>query len=205
MGDEIRKSADHACLFGIAAGQQGHFTARQAAACGFRTDLLTYHTRQGRFTRVHRGVYRLRDYPSSPREEVVAAWLALGKERAVVSHASALDLLDLSDIIPDAVHLSVPRSRRHLPDLPGVKIHTTSRPFGPSDVIEREGVRLTAVPRTILDAAEAGAGPEQIDLAIRQALDRGLTTRPRLEQEASRRSERLQRLVRTTLAGVANR
>jgi len=79
MGDEDHGAADHACLFGVASGQHGYFTARQAATCGFRTDLLTYHARRGRFIRVHHGVYRLRDYPSSPREEVVAAWLALGQ------------------------------------------------------------------------------------------------------------------------------
>jgi predicted transcriptional regulator of viral defense system len=122
---------------------------------------------------VRRGLYRLRDYPSSPREEVVAAWLALGKENAVVSHASALDLLDLSHVIPDAVHLTVPRSRRHLPNLPGVAIHTTTRPLRPIDVVHREGARLTSAARTILDAAEAGTAPEQIERAVEQAIERG--------------------------------
>ena len=44
----------------------------------------------------------------------MAAWLAVGKQNAVVSHESALDLLDLSDVSPDRVHLTVPRSRRGL-------------------------------------------------------------------------------------------
>lgn len=78
---------------------------------------------------MRRGPCRYREYPSSPREDVLAAWLAVGKTVAVVSHDSALDLLGLSDVIPDAVHLTVPRRRRHLPALPGVKIHTTVRPL----------------------------------------------------------------------------
>ena len=70
---------DHSRLFEVASTQHGYFTAGQARTCGFGTDLLTYHARAGRFLRVYRGVYRLRDYPSSPHEQVVAAWLALGR------------------------------------------------------------------------------------------------------------------------------
>src|SRR5689334_10721402 len=123
MGDVSRTKPDYACLFEVAAGQRGYFTAAQARACGFPWDGLTYHTQHGRFIRVRRGLYRLRDYPSSRGEEVVVAWLAVGKDVAVVSHESALDLLGLGDVIPDAVHLTVPRTKRHLPHLSGVTIH----------------------------------------------------------------------------------
>jgi predicted transcriptional regulator of viral defense system len=95
----------------------------------------------------------------------------------VVSHESALALLDLSDVIPKAVHLTVPRSRRHLPTIPGVKVHTTTRPLGAGDVVERDGVRVASAARTILDAAGAGTAPEQVEVAVLQALDRGLMTR----------------------------
>src|SRR5579875_1262323 len=120
-----RTRPDRQCLFDTASEQGGYFTAEQARACGCGFALLSHHTKAGRFIRVRRGLYRLREYPSSPREDVLAAWLALGRDVVVVSHDSALDLLDLSDVIPDAVHLTVPRSRRNLPKLPGVKIHTT--------------------------------------------------------------------------------
>src|SRR5216683_4139022 len=109
-----QQKPDSACLFEVASSQHGFFTAAQARTCGFGTDLLTHHTRSGRFRRVHRGVYRLRDYPSSAHEDVVAAWLSAGRNRAVASHDSALELHELSDVIPDAVHLTVPRSQRYL-------------------------------------------------------------------------------------------
>jgi predicted transcriptional regulator of viral defense system len=114
----------------------------------------------------------------------MAAWLAVGRDIAVVSHDSALDLLDLSDVIPDAVHLTVPRAQRYLGDLPGVVVHTTTRPFGPMDTVEREGIRLTSPARTIADFAEVGGGPEQVEMAIDQALRRGLTTRDLLNAAA---------------------
>src|SRR3712207_329921 len=106
-------------------------------------------------------LFRSRDFPFSPHEDVVAAWLATGKDVAVVSHESALDLWDLSDVVPDVVHLTVPRARRSLANRPppGVVVHTTARPWGDGEVRSHEAVRLTSPERTILDAAEAGTQP----------------------------------------------
>lgn len=203
MDDEVAANPNLVCLFQVASGQHGYFTAAQARACGFQRSLLTYHTRTGKFIRVHRGVYRLRDYPSSHREEVAAAWLAVGKERAVVSHESALDLHGLSDVIPRSIHLTVPRAARHLTQLPGVMIHTTVRPLVPPDVIQREGIRVTSVPRTILDAAETGTAPDQIIRAIHEASEQGLLTKEQLIAASKSRSHRVIRLVDDAFEGIA--
>jgi predicted transcriptional regulator of viral defense system len=194
---------DHLLLFDVASGQGGYFTAEQAQSCGFSTALLTHHAKTGRFIHLRHGLYRLRAYPSSPREHVLAAWLAVGKDTAVVSHESALDLLDLSDVIPNAVHLTVPRSRRNLPSLPGVKIHTSSRPLRPSDLAYREGMIVTSATRTILDAAETGTAPEQIELAVVQATRRGLALPDVLQREAAGRGQRVASLVERALSLVA--
>jgi len=182
-------------LFDVASGQGGYFTAAQALACGFSRALLAHHVKSGRFVRVRRGLYRFREYPASPREHVLAAWLAAGKDTAVVSHESALDLLDLSDVIPDAVHLTVPRTRRNLPSLSGAKIHTTSRALESEDLVVRDGMAVTSATRSILDAAEAGMAPDQVEAAVRQALDRGLATRERLLPKASKRGRRVAELI----------
>ncbi|MEW6232663.1 MAG: hypothetical protein AB1566_10175 [Chloroflexota bacterium] len=129
----------------------------------------------------------------------MAAWLAVGKDVAVVSHESALDLLGLSDVIPDAVHLTVPRSKRHLPLLPGAMIHTTSRKLRPGDRIVRDGVSLTSAARTILDATEAGTAPEQIEMAVVQAIERGLVTKQQLLKDAAERSQRVTKLIADAL------
>jgi predicted transcriptional regulator of viral defense system len=138
---------DQKALFEAASAQAGYFTAAQALDHGFSSALLTHHTKTGRFLRVARGLYRLRDYPSAPGEETVAAWLRQAPS-AVVSHESALELLDLSDIIADRVHLTVPRERRRLVAQPGVTIHTTTHLLTDADMISRHGVRLTAPART---------------------------------------------------------
>jgi predicted transcriptional regulator of viral defense system len=200
MDDAIPTRPDHHCLFDIASEQHGLFTSSQARSCGFSWERLSDATRRGRFMRIYRGLYRLRDYPSSPLEGIAAGWLAVGKETAVVSHESALEILDLSDVIPHAVHLTVPRSRRHLPKLPGVTIHTTTRELVPSDIITRDGIRLTSVARTILDAAEWGSAPEQIELAIWQAVRRSLLLPDQLRVAAGQRSRRVSDLVASGLA-----
>ena len=190
----------HRRLFEMASEQGGYFTAAQAEACGISRPLLSHHSQaHGRFIRVRHGLYRVRDYPSSPREEVIAAWLAAGREVAVVSHESALDLLDLSDVVPDAVHLTVPREKRHRRARPGVRIHTTTRPVRPRDVVVRDGIRVTSAERSIADAAQAGTAPDQIVTAVAQAVERGATTAPRLLAAGRERGGRVERLVRQAL------
>ena len=194
---------DRLRLFEVASEQGGYFTAEQARACGYSFALLSHHTKSGRFLRIRRGLYRLREYPSSPREDVLAAWLAVGKDIAVVSHESALDLLDLSDVIPDAAHLTVPRSRRNLPSLPGVKIHTTVRPLQPRDLTYRDGMVITSATRTILDLAEAGMAPDQVELAVIQAVERGLAAPEQLRRGAAARGRRVAALIEGALRGAA--
>jgi predicted transcriptional regulator of viral defense system len=205
LEDTTSRSPDRQALFDVASEQYGYFTADQAARCGYAPDMLTYHVKRGTFQRVHRGIYRFRDYPSSPHEHVAAAWLAIGKDVNVVSHESALELWDLSDIIPAAVHLTVPRAQRSLANRSpsGVIIHTTTRPWRDGEVRRHEGIRLTSPERTILDAAEAGTQPEQIEMAIAQALRRGLIDAHQLKARAGVRGRRVANLVERTLAAHA--
>jgi predicted transcriptional regulator of viral defense system len=193
-----RNQSLRARLFEIASEQGGYFTAAQAQTCGYSRALLAHHAKSGRFIRIRQGLYRFREYPSSPREEVIAAWLAAGRE-TVVSHESALDILGLSDVVPEVVHLTVPRSRRYRSASPGVAIHTTTRRLGKPDVVVRDGIRVTAPARSIIDAAEAGTAPEQIMAAVSQALDRGMATESKLLGVAKTRGGRVERLVRQIL------
>ena len=193
---------DHRCLFETASEQGGYFTAEQAAGCGFSRASLSYHARRGRFLRVRRGLYRLAEYPSPPHEDLLAAWLVAGRDDAVVSHESALDLLGLSDVIPDRIHLTVPRSKRYRPAGQGVAIHTTTRPLRPTDVLTRDGLPVTSPARSIVDAAEAGTGPEQVVKAAREAVERGLATKTQLLTEAQGRGGRVERLIQRALDEV---
>lgn len=190
-------------LFEIASEQRGYFTAEQARSCGYSWALQAHHARSGKFIRLQRGLYRLRDYPTAPGDEVVAAWLAAGRDVAVVSHGSALEWLGLSDAVPEAIHLTVPRAQRYRASRSGVTVHTISQPLDRDEVIARDGIRLTSAARTIVDAARAGTAPEQIIIAVRQAITRGLATHDRLEKAARRGGGRVVRLIRQALEAAA--
>ena len=95
----------------LAEGQAGFLTARQARELGVDRDALAYHVRPGgRLERTARGLYRLRFFPRSPFDHAAAAWVASGPDESVISHESALELYELSDVIPDEVHLTLSAS-----------------------------------------------------------------------------------------------
>lgn len=64
-----------------------------------------------------------------------------------------------------------------------------------ADIVKREGLPITSVPRTIADVARAGLSEDHVARAIRDALQRGLATRQALLVEAKRRGGRAARLI----------
>lgn len=192
---------DHDSLYAHAEAQAGYFTAGQALEANMARATLRHHARPGgRYQRVGRGLYRLRHFPTSPHEHVMAAWLSLRGRGAVVSHESALEVQDLSDVIPAAVHLTVPRSERGLRRRAGVQLHTSEHPPGAKEIRQIAGLPVTGPERSIFDALESGAQPEQIEMAIHQALDRGMTTSSRLRRSAASRPERVRRFTERAIA-----
>jgi predicted transcriptional regulator of viral defense system len=176
--------------------QGGYFTAGQARAHAVSRQLLEHHVRRGRFERVRRGLYRVQGYPTAEHDDMREVWMAVGGDGALLSHDSALALLDLSDNIRDAVHLLVPRRRRGLRCPLGVVLHT--RPDNEDiPTVWRDGLPLTAPARTLLDVAER-LQPEQFSMAVGQALRRGLLTTEQLQEEARRRHK--QHTIETALS-----
>jgi len=189
-------------LYEIAAEQGGYFTTKQASGTGYSRALISHHAKSGLFIRVRRGLYRFREYPSSQHEDVLAAWLSLGKEFAIVSHDSALDILGLSDVIPNAIHITIPRSKRNFTSRPGVKVHTTAKSIVQEDTVIRDGIIITSPARSILDAAEAGVAPEQIEIAVAQAINRGLVTVKQLQEKAYECGGRVDKLIMNAIKKV---
>lgn len=203
MSDAL--APDAVALNRVSYSQDGYFTSLQAREHGFSPQLLAHHVRSGRYERVRRGLYRLSDFPGSSHQEVREKWMAVGPERAVISHESALDLHRLSDVLPNTVHLLLGRSDRGVKPPSGVTVHTTTKPLSSSEVVTREGMRVTDAVRSILDAAEAGTAPEQIEMAVRQALAEGLTTQRSLLARAELRPRRVTELVRQAINQNPNR
>ena len=187
-------------LYTAAERQAGYFTAAQARQARFSRNLVLHYINGGRFLRVRLGVYRLRHFPSSPHEDVMAAWLSVGRG-CVVSHDTALDLHGLTDLIPAAIHLSVARAQRSLPKFPGVIVHTTRWPLGEGQTALREGLPVTAVERTIVDLSQASwFPPDQLQVAVTVALHQDVTTAHRLREAAAARSPRAAQQVEELIA-----
>lgn len=179
---------DHEGLYRQAEEQRGFFTAEQAKQYGFSQPLLSHHTRpDGRFERAGRGLYRLRLFPTSAHDDLFLAWLSLGRDDAVVSHESALDLYELADVMPTAVHFTVPRSRRWKRSRPAVRVHTSSK-LDEQDVQRWGGLPVTTPERTIIDLIRTAFSPDQLEMAYNQANSRGLLSADSLWAAAQRKS-----------------
>lgn len=188
---------DHQALYAIAEARAGYFTAAEAASSGIGSQLLSHHARAGGYQRAAHGIYRLTRFPATRFEDLVVAWLRAGPHSAI-SHTSALELYGLTDIVPGAVHVTMPRtgSRRR----PGLRLHTAALPA--SAVAWREGIRVTTVARTIADLAYTGLSEDRLSQAIQQATARGLTDRESLAAEAQRRGRRVARVIDRILSEI---
>jgi predicted transcriptional regulator of viral defense system len=175
MGLDLIRTRSSAARFRalveLSASQDGYFTTAQAREAGWSRRALAHHAKTGLLVRVGRGLYRLAGIPEPPFGDVVAAWLLVGPHHAVVSHWTAVEVLGLVPTRSHEVHLTVPRDRRprSAPPLPWIRVHSSSRPFGPRDVVRRGPLPVTSPARTIADLAEQG-DLGTVYAAVREAL-----------------------------------
>ena len=94
-------------VLGVAVEHHGYVTARQAAGAGIDPTVLRKLVAAGRLERASQGVYRIPALAAGPRAHFAEA-IAWTGGRGVLSHESALDVLDLCDVNPPRIHLTVP-------------------------------------------------------------------------------------------------
>jgi len=165
-------------LHEIAQSQQGFFTTKQAIRAGFAEKTHSYHVNAGNWIREHRGIYRLSDFPTPERPDLML-WYLWSQNRQEVpegaySHETALTLHELSDLMPLKLHMIVPKNFRRNSAIPEILIlHRVN--VGSNDVQEMYGVRVTRPLRTIIDLLRSKqVDKSQLKLALNEALRRGL-------------------------------
>jgi predicted transcriptional regulator of viral defense system len=156
----------------LAAGQRGYFTAAQAREVGYSYQAQKFHADHGNWVRVDRGLFRIPEWPVSDDDQLVR-WTLWSRDRAVVSHATALAVHGLGDVDPARVHLSVPRTFRSQAQL--VVLHRQPVPEDQSE--DHGGYRVSTAARAVAECAEAGLSQELIDGAVAEALAQGRVTR----------------------------
>ena len=169
-----------AALFDSAEGQQGYFTAKQAADAGYQLGSQAHHVKSGNWVRVERGIYRLARFPQSNEEQLVIYHLwsrnRAGVPEGVYSHQTALSIHELSDVNPSKLHMTVPPTFRRTSKTP--KILVLHRAWlDKKDVVQQHGFAVTRPLRAIVDLAVAEAVSRDIvEQALREWRQRGLIT-----------------------------
>lgn len=188
------KQTDLMGLEAFALLQHGYFHRRDAHAYGLSDAMLSYHTKTGRFERRLPAVYRLHIAPLDVDDNYVEAWVWTGY-RGALSHETALEIYELSDVAPSWLHLTLPPSSKPASIPPTYRVHMA--PLPPEEVRDYASIRLTTPARSIVDAAVAGTEPNQIIAAVWQAVDRHLATAAALQELAARDQQTVhQRYVR---------
>lgn len=168
--------------------QYGYITPDDARQLDLDPTILRVMAARDLIEHVDRGIYRMPAVPVTELDEYMAAVLWTGR-RGVLSHETALDLYELCDVNPTAIHLTVPTGWRTRKARPATyRIHREQ--LGEQDLAWHEGIPIVAPERAIRGAVADGLAPGLAEQAIRTAVDRGLITTPLAAALTADRHER---------------
>jgi predicted transcriptional regulator of viral defense system len=157
----------------LAADQYGLFTLDDARTVGYAQNTIAQMARRGRLQRVSQGVYRIAFLPTGALGSYMEAALWPVGARGVLSHDTALDLWDVSDVNPSKVHITVPRAHRPQRQVPkGYVVHREDLPA--RDIATIEGIPVVTLARAIEQCAAAHIGLDLLEQAVRTGRAHGL-------------------------------
>jgi len=168
-------------LFEVASIQHGYFTARQAIAVGYRVTNHPYHVKRGNWTREWRGIYRLSNFPIQPDDQYMlwSLWSCnrQGEAQGVYSFDTALNLYDVSDLMPAKLHMTVPKSFRRSSKIPAILVLHREN-LDEKDYQTMKGFKVTTPLKTLKDILIQGQIEDHlIGQAANEFKRRGLITR----------------------------
>lgn len=171
-------SASREVLYALAVPRSGWITAADANDVGVSRQQLARYAESGVLRRSRYGIYRFRDFPAQPFEDVIEACLWAGP-LAAASHETALAIYDLGDAMPASIHITVPQRLRK--KRMGVIVHVAN--CAKADVETRDGVPITSAVRTIRDIA-AISTIQDVASIVREAEECGLLRRSEAQKLA---------------------
>jgi predicted transcriptional regulator of viral defense system len=165
--------------------QYGYLTPEDARGLDADPALLRQMAARGTIDHVAHGVYRVPSVPPTPLDAYMEAVLWT-RRKGVLSHETALDLYELADVNPSAIHLTVPRAFRTHREIPRTyQLHRGH--VQPNDVRWHEGLPVVTPELAIQGAINQALGWHLIDQAIETARARGLITADAAARLADRR------------------
>jgi very-short-patch-repair endonuclease len=157
----------------LAATQYGIVHVDQAVALGLPKDTIYRLVRSAGWTLALPRVIAVGGVTRGSKQDLFAACTWTG-EGAAASYRSAGVLWELDGVRAGEVEITFP-GRKQSPH-PTIVVHEASSGFG---VQHKDGIPVTTVTKTIVDLAGA-LSPDELELALEDALRRRLTSLPRL-------------------------
>ncbi|MGV0849175.1 DUF559 domain-containing protein [Mycolicibacterium phlei] len=145
----------------------GVLTLDHARSVGMSKDAVSRRVRSGQWLRCARGVYFVNDRPFSDAARVRVAVWSLGPHAAASGLAAAW-WHNLTQFAPDPVEVTMPRNASGRA-LAGVRLRR--RDLADVDIVELNGLRATALPLTVIEAAtRIRDGAKILDHALQRDL-----------------------------------
>ena len=143
----------------------GVITLDQAAEAGLSRQAVYRKVRSGRWLRCARGVYFADDRPFTDAARTRVAVWSLGSH-ATASGLAAAWWLGVTKYAPETLEVTVPKVSNFRQRY-AVKIRR--RDLDPKDIVEHRGLRVTALPLTVVEAAaRRGGGAKLMDNALQR-------------------------------------
>ena len=101
-------------LWNVAVEQYGYVTTHDARNLGIMPIELAKLANRDALGRVSQGLYRFPEWPVSANDHLMEAVLWTRDPQAALSHETALDVYELSDINPDKTHVTIPKREKKL-------------------------------------------------------------------------------------------
>ncbi|SCX05462.1 type IV toxin-antitoxin system AbiEi family antitoxin domain-containing protein [Candidatus Aquiluna sp. UB-MaderosW2red] len=176
-------------LWEFAANQHGYVTIQQAAKLGINKGALTMLAQRGTINRATFGVYRLPNFPYSAADRLMLAVLWTRAPEAALSHETALDLYEISDINPSKYHITIAKGRRlRRADSSPYAIHYEN--LDTKQIGWWEGVPSVKPATAIAQCIDYGTPTHLIRQALERGFQQGRITQEQREELATRLAQR---------------
>lgn len=160
----------------VANERYGFVTPGDARGLGINPMALVRMAERGQIERRGTGLYRLPLTPASRLDPYMEATLWPRGAHGVLSHETALELYELSDVHPAKIHITLPRGHRVRRDVPPAYV-LHHEDLEPDQITTHEGIAIVTPVHAIRQTHEANLGTALVEQAIDQGADGGRLTK----------------------------
>jgi len=172
----------------LAGEHDGFFTTLEAGEAGVPSAIVVQLHQRGRIERVAQGLYRFPIWPTSEFQQYQEAilWPRVYRnlDYSLISHDSALEFYNLTQLNPSVVHVTLPQHTRIRRTAPSwIRLHFLA--VAESDRRWEHRVSVVSIPRAIEDVAET-RGLDVVHQAVSEARERRLLREDELARLVTR-------------------